>query len=285
MKRKKPIIAGLLSAFFPGIGHFYLDMPLLGLMYVLILGIIPLIILINWGIDYFSGALIAILIGIIIHLYIIIDSVKKAKKVTSENIKYPVLSKWYILVIVIIIFVLLQQLCVLYVQSNFVKATQIYAGSMENTLMVGDYLMLDRRYYKKINIKVGDIAVFKYPKDESINYVKRCIAVAGQTIEIKNKMVFLDGKPLLNPGGIKFSDSVYTKEYVESDIFPTGNGNRDNYRSVTVPPEHVFMMGDNRDNSYDSRYWGFLPMKNIIGKPTYIYFNRKRLDRIGKVVY
>ncbi len=178
----------------------------------------------------------------------------------------------------------------LVISTTVIKATQIYSGSMEKTLQVGDFLFINKFIYGiKIpytdirlpelkDPKPGDIIVFKYPKDESINYVKRCIAVEGQTVEIKNKVVYVDGKPFPNPEGVKFEGSEYPEGYIESDIFPAGNGNRDNYGPVTVPPGYLFMMGDNRDNSFDSRYWGFMPRKNIVGKPIIIYWSwRKNL--------
>ena len=193
------------------------------------------------------------------------------------------------------------------ISTTIIKATQIYSGSMEDTLLIGDFLFINKFIYGiKIpytdirlpeirDPKPGDIIVFKYPKDETINYVKRCIAAAGQTVEIRNKVVYVEGKPFPNPKGVKFTSSSFPKGYIESDIFPAGNGNRDNYGPVKVPPGYLFVMGDNRDNSYDSRYWGFLPMKNIIGKPIITYwswrkyvplwdfFHKVRWKRIGLI--
>ncbi len=173
----------------------------------------------------------------------------------------------------------------LVISTTIIKATQIYSGSMEDTLLIGDFLFINKFIYGiKIpytdirlpalkDPKSGDIIVFKYPIDESISYVKRCIAVAGQTVEIRSKVVYVDGKPFPNPKGVKFTSSVFPSGYVEPDIFPTGNGNRDNYGPIKVPEGYIFMMGDNRDNSYDSRYWGWLPMKNIVGKPIITYWS------------
>ena len=193
----------------------------------------------------------------------------------------------------------------LFISTTTIKATQIYSGSMENTLLVGDLLFINKFIYGiKIpytdirlpslkNPKMGDIVVFKYPKDESVNYVKRCVAVEGQTVEIRDKVLYVDGKPFSNTEGIKFTRPSLPSSYIESDIFPGGNGNRDNYGPVTIPKGYLFMMGDNRDNSFDSRYWGFMPKKNIVGKPIIIYwswnkeipywdiFHKVRWSRIG----
>ena len=193
----------------------------------------------------------------------------------------------------------------LFISTTTIKATQIYSGSMEDTLLVGDLLFINKFIYGiKIpytdirlpslkDPKGGDIVVFKYPKDESVNYVKRCVAVEGQTVEIKDKVLYVDDKPFPNKKGIKFTRPSLPSSYIESDIFPAGNGNRDNYGPVTVPKGYLFMMGDNRDNSFDSRYWGFMPKKNIVGEPIIIYwswnkelpywdiFHKVRWSRIG----
>jgi len=173
----------------------------------------------------------------------------------------------------------------LVISTTIIKATQIYSGSMEDTLLMGDFLFINKFIYGiKIpytdirlpalrDPKPGDIIVFKYPLDESISYVKRCIAVAGQTVEIKNKVVYVDGKPFRNPKGVKFTSHVQPMGYNDPQIFPPGNGNGDNYGPIKVPAGHLFMMGDNRDNSSDSRYWGFLPMKNVVGKPIITYWS------------
>jgi len=176
----------------------------------------------------------------------------------------------------------------LVISTTIIKATQIYSGSMEDTLLMGDFLFINKFIYGiKIpytdirlpalrDPKPGDIIVFKYPIDESISYVKRCIAVAGQTVEIRNKVVYVDGKPFPNPNSVKFTSYVQPIGYNDPQIFPPGNGNGDNYGPIKVPQGYIFMMGDNRDNSYDSRYWGFLPMKNVVGKPIITYWSWRK---------
>jgi len=187
----------------------------------------------------------------------------------------------------------------LVISTTIIKATQIYSGSMEDTLLIGDFLFINKFIYgikipyTDISLpalrepKPRDIIVFKVyqspisndvkvtatPGYESVNYVKRCIAVAGQTVEIRNKVVYVDGKPLPDPKGVKFTSYVQPMGYNNPQIFPPGNGNGDNYGPIKVPPECIFMMGDNRDNSLDSRYWGFLPIKNIVGKPIITYWS------------
>ena len=174
----------------------------------------------------------------------------------------------------------------LIIRALVIQAFRIPTGSMENTLLVGDFLLVNKFIYgAKIPFtdirlpafdepKPNDIVVFKYPKDPKLDYIKRCLAVGGQTVEIRNKVVYVDGKEIpLPPKGQHIFSDIRPPGVQDYDNFPTGSGNRDNYGPVKVPENHYFMLGDNRDNSQDSRYWGFLPKENIVGKPLIIYFS------------
>lgn len=161
------------------------------------------------------------------------------------------------------------------IRASVVEAYRIPTGSMEDTLLVGDFLFVNKFIYgvklpvidKQIlppvrNPKPGDIIVFKYPEDPSRNFIKRCVAVEGQTFEIRNKVVYIDGKPL--------DESDYTKFLYpnQKPIIP-----RDNYERVTIPKGKLFMMGDNRDNSQDSRFWGMLDKDLIKGEAFIVYWS------------
>lgn len=121
----------------------------------------------------------------------------------------------------------------------------------------------------------GDVIVFSYPVDQKLDYVKRIIAVEGQMVEVRNKEVYVDGKFIPDPPLAKHIDPVtYGREY--ADLFHRNNpelGTRDNFGPVRVPMGHFFVMGDNRDNSADSREWGFVPWKNICGDPVLVLFS------------
>jgi signal peptidase I len=176
--------------------------------------------------------------------------------------------------------------------TNLVQAFVIPTGSMEDTLLIGDHLLVDKLAYsppgpasKYIlpyrDVQRGDIIVFRYPVDIQQTFVKRCIGVPGDRIRLENKQLILNGKPMNEP-------YVYHKtEYLDSyrDNFPnepqmhmvdSGNDMLVNHvrnGEVVVPPGYYFAMGDNRDSSLDSRYWGFVPRDNIIGKPLIIYWS------------
>ncbi len=218
------------------------------------------------------------------------------------------LREWVELVVSVLVIVFLIRLIL-------VEAFRIPTGSMEDTLLVGDFLLVNKfvygirspdwlgvpftragffiPYFRTPGFsepKQGDIVVFRYPLDKKLSYIKRCVATEGQTVEISEKKVYVDGVPFENPKNSKFSsDIVYPRGYVEPAVVPRSmeNRNRDNYGPVEVPPGMMFVMGDNRDNSADSRYWGFLDRDLVIGKALIIYFSwdpRKALHKLNKKI-
>ncbi len=162
------------------------------------------------------------------------------------------------------------------------QAYQIPSGSMEKTLLIGDFLFINKMIYGPelapgfhghtlFDVRFpairkprpGDIIVFRYPLDPAVDYIKRCVAVEGQTVELRNKVLYVDGKPQAEP-------------YVthgDPRVLRGGESPRDNFGPITVPPDHLFMMGDNRDNSFDSRFWGPLPLKLVKGKAMFLYLS------------
>jgi signal peptidase I len=180
----------------------------------------------------------------------------------------------------------------LFLTTTLVQAFVIPTGSMEDTLLVGDHLLVDKLAYAPAgpvskhllpyeDVKRGDIIVFRYPVDITQTFVKRCMGVPGDRIRLINKQVYLNGVKLEEP--YKYHKTEYIDSY--RDNFP-GEPNSNVYPGavdmlthnvvngeVVVPPNHYFAMGDNRDSSLDSRYWGFVPRENIIGKPLIIYWS------------
>jgi signal peptidase I len=157
-----------------------------------------------------------------------------------------------------------------FIRTFAVQAYKIPSGSMIPTLLVGDYILVNRLayglripYYKYVfrwgEIKRGDVIVFVFPEDPSKDFIKRVIALPGETIEIKRKKIYIDGREIEDKWGF-FSD-----DYVGPP--------RDDFGPFQVPPEHVFVMGDNRDESNDSRFWGPVNIQNIKGKAFVIYFS------------
>ena len=172
----------------------------------------------------------------------------------------------------------------LMIKTSVVEAYKIPSSSMENTLLVGDFLLANKFVYGMklpipfVDIKLtpledpkpGDIVIFEYPLDPSVNYIKRCIAVEGQVVEIKNKQLYVDGKPIPLPADGKFDNDQIIPYHNRGRW---GIGFRDNMPPTKVPKGHLFMMGDNRDNSSDSRFWGFLNTKHVRGRAMLIHFS------------
>ena len=183
-------------------------------------------------------------------------------------------------------------LLLLFGTTTLVQAFVIPTGSMEDTLLIGDHLLVDKLSYAPggpiskyilpyCEVKRGDIIVFRYPMDIKQTFVKRVVGVPGDRIRIEKKQLWLNGKLAKEPY------TYHKLDYFDSyrDNFPAEPNVRlpDAAQSmleknvvngeVVVPPDHYFAMGDNRDSSLDSRYWGFVPRENIIGKPLIIYWS------------
>jgi signal peptidase I len=183
-------------------------------------------------------------------------------------------------------------LLALVIRTFVVQAFKIPSGSMLPTLQIGDHILVNKFIYgPRLEVPLtqlslgqlpglrrpvpGDVVVFIWPKDRSKDFIKRVVAVEGQTIEVRNKQLLRDGKPVDDPHA----------NYV------SGHGPGENYGPFTVPPDQVFVMGDNRDQSYDSRFWGPVPMNDNKGKALIIYWSWDgpdrwvRWERIGRLVY
>jgi len=178
----------------------------------------------------------------------------------------------------------------LFIRTFVIQAFKIPSPSMVPTLLIGDHILVNKFLYgiklplveeKVLAIrdpKRGDVVVFRFPKNPKMDFIKRCIATGGETIEIRNKQIFIDGKPIDDPHGY-FTDNIHNLD------------TRDNFGPFTVPEGKIFVMGDNRDNSNDSRFWGVVDLSEVKGKAVVIYWSwdgKKvwpRLSRIGDGIH
>jgi signal peptidase I len=147
-----------------------------------------------------------------------------------------------------------------------VQAYRIPTDSMQNTLIPGDYVLVNKLAYQFGDPQPGDVMVFQYPLNPSKDFVKRCIASEGETVEIRDKVVYVDGVATPVPANVSFTDEKVLPAYLST---------RDNFGPTVVPPGHLFVLGDSRDNSRDSRDWGFLDKKWLRGKAMFVYFSWK----------
>jgi signal peptidase I len=174
----------------------------------------------------------------------------------------------------------------LFIRTFVVQAFKIPTGSMEQNLLIGDHLLVNKFVFGATlsaperailpiqEIKRGEVIVFKFPKDPSRDFIKRVIGLPGDTVELKSKRVFLNGKMLDEPYVYYLEDPPPLPQETEASGDLQGGGDpRVQYGPVTVPAGQYFMMGDNRDNSEDSRYWGFMPRENVKGRALVIYWS------------
>ncbi len=169
----------------------------------------------------------------------------------------------------------------LFVRTWVVQAFKIPTGSMENNLLIGDHLLVNKFVYAPTatpierallpvgTLQRGNVVVFKYPEEPDRDFIKRVIGLPGETVELRAKKVYINGKPLDEP----FVHFLQPPNGLSELHEVTSYDVRERYGPVTVPPNQFFVMGDNRDNSQDSRYWGFLPRENIKGKALVIYWS------------
>jgi len=192
--------------------------------------------------------------------------------------------------------ILIALLLALMIRAFVVQAFKIPSGSMEPTLLVGDYLLVNKFIYgiriPFTNIHLfthekpqrGDVIVFIYPVDPSKDFIKRVIGTEGEKVQIIDNKIYINDKQIPDPWG-------HFKKKVPAWFLQTV----ENYGPVIVPKDSLFVMGDNRDNSEDGRFWGFLPLNNVLGKAFIIYFSwdhqtenpwdKVRWSRIGKLIH
>lgn len=164
----------------------------------------------------------------------------------------------------------------LFIRTWIVQAFKIPTGSMEQNLLIGDHLLvnkfvfsptatgLERLLLPTADVERADILVFKYPEEPERDFIKRVIGLPGETLEVRGKQVYIDRAPL---------DEPYLQNQGPSYASSVVLDRRDNFGPITVPDDHYFMMGDNRDNSEDSRYWGPLPHAYLKGKAMILYWS------------
>jgi len=184
--------------------------------------------------------------------------------------------------------IIIALLLAFFIRTFVVQAFKIPSGSMIPTLLIGDHILVNKFGYGVKNpltgatwVAVGDpqrhdVIVFKYPQNPSQDFIKRVVGVAGDRVEIVEKKVFVNGELLVEPNAV--------------NLDPAYNEVRDKMEPITVPPGSVFVLGDNRDNSHDGRFWGFVDLKDVRGKAFMLYWSwdsenfTVRWERLGQLI-
>jgi len=261
LKKRRLIVAFLLSFGFPGLGQIYNGQLRKGIFYLV--GFLLACIIFSFLLFKFYGLIFYLIIILGFFLFILIDSLLGAIKLKAIALKSY--NKWYIyLIIFLLSSVVIRPLLGWTIRNNIVRAYKTPASSMEPTLLVGDCLVADTKIYKSEKPKRGDIIIFEFPKDPSKDFIKRVIATEGEKVEIIRNKIYINDQLMDDPWG----------------HFRRPRSSIEDYPPVKVPPDCLFVMGDNRDNSQDSRFWGFVNIKKVKGKALYLYWANNK-NRIG----
>ncbi|HLC26430.1 MAG TPA: signal peptidase I [bacterium] len=202
------------------------------------------------------------------------ETVATAEKAVKILKKKPVWREYGEAIVIAIILAL-------FIRTFVVQAFKIPSGSMIPTLLIGDHILVNKFIYRFTDPARDEIIVFKYPQDETRDFIKRVIGLPGDTVEVRKKVVYVNGKPL-QENFIQHEDPT---------LLPGMASPRDYLGPLVVPAKSYFVMGDNRDNSQDSRFWGFLKSDEIKGKAFLIYWSwdrdkpGPRWNRLGKLLH
>lgn len=268
-KDRKPLLAALLSFITPGLGQLYNGELKKGVIFFILILVLSVLLALA-GLQYhFYGLLTFLLCDISAQISVSIEAFLKAKKIRELSLQ-PY-NKWYYYLLIVLL-----SFGVDWLTDHSIVGIDHYripSGSMETTLLVGDYIIVDLNRYKKSTPRTGDVVVFKFKNDPSKLTIKRVVGNEGDVLESRDKIVYINGTALNEPYTIHVDPAIATGE-----IAP-----RDNFGPLTVPNGKIFLMGDNRDQSYDSRFLGYSDKKDIIGKVLFIVWSKQK-DRIGKEI-
>lgn len=296
MKVRNRWIALLFSLLCPGLGQLY-NGNLRWAISAFVLGSLLSIYTVIYLFDSFSKLLWALGLGLLFDLVLIVQAWREAKRLGAVELK-PY-QRWWIYGGFAVLLYGIPDGYGLITPSRFLSF-QIPSESMVPTLLVGDRLVADGWSFWKNDPKRGEVVVFDYPRDPSIKYVKRVVGIPGDTIEVKQGELYLNGKlveqersgRVVDPVGgwqpIEFTENLGG---VRHPVYRTQPMLVTSYGPVTVPHNEYFMMGDNRDRSNDSRFWGFVRRDQIVGRMVYVYFSwdsaagRLRTERLGNQIH
>lgn len=272
-KKRRPTLAFILSLLVPGLGHVYVGLPLLGVSALLIVYLF--LVVSNWALfGAFATVVVFLVLFVVLRLAIAVHAALRAKRVGVVALR-PY-QRWYVYFVLLIAV----QAVAFFVLPQVVRSVSRYhtysipATSMEPTLEIGDRIVVDMRSYRTTPPKRGDVIVFRFPADPTRDMVKRCVAVPGDTIQIVDKEVRLNGQPLTE------EFAVHRDPRVIGAYAPGSLSSRDNCDPITVPEKAYYCLGDNRDMSSDSRFWGWVMEEHLRGRALFVHWS-DNLSRIG----
>ncbi len=292
---RKPWLAAFLSSFIPGIGQFYNRQVVKGLAFVVMLIVAHMLE------DAFAPLFI---FGLLVYLFGIKDAYDSAEALNGSHGRFSRQERSVVLFMVIMISLQEMPFAVI-IKNHVIEAFKMPSGSMYPTLKIGDHFLIGRTTSFRSSLKRGDVVVFPYPANPKKNFIKRVIGLGGDKVQIINGDLYIndllipttlidvresDEQPFSKEGGSptvyeeRIGDASYRIQYLHDKSATSGG-------PWLVPPDAVFVMGDNRDNSQDSRFWGPVLKNSIMGKAMKIYWSWDRADakvrweRIGETIH
>ncbi|HBG28373.1 MAG: signal peptidase I [Planctomycetes bacterium GWF2_41_51] len=295
-------VAVMLSLIAPGLGQVYCGKLIRGLLFIVLntlpISLIMFVFLFKNLTVMVLGTIGLIVFGGIILIIALVDSIYLVKNIGANYVPKEY-NRWYVYLLLILIgggggtggstF---------YVKSNIVEAFRVPANSMYPTIKNGDRFLADKTIYKKIDPSRGDVVVYINPENR-LNYIKRVVAIEGDTVEMKNNQLYVNGRMLeyqplskteletlrINTGNPKFQGEVFyevngSSKYAIFLSKSPANEQMQNFQEMTVPKYNCFVLGDNRNESHDSRNSGPIPIATIKGKANWIYFP---ISHFGKI--
>jgi len=293
IKKRNASLAILSTLILPGLGHLYVGKWKMALIipvfFVILLGSM------GWSgfIFSISGIIAFIVLSIIVYIVLLVDVFRATKDLSTHTLNKS--QRWYLYI--------LYTICVSFFNSTIIdyryalfgfEPFKIPSAAMEPSIIVGDFILADTWAYKDKDPEIGDVIVFKYPRDPNIKYIKRVIGKGGDHVAMYDKVLYVNGVEIKR----EFIKTYQAKgqNYNFDEYLETLGQNQHHINLILtrpaidseyiVPEGHYFVLGDNRDNSNDSRYWGVVPQENLHGKAIYIWFSFDletyiRNERIG----
>ncbi|MHC4461576.1 MAG: signal peptidase I [Planctomycetota bacterium] len=303
--KRKPLTAVILSLIMPGLGHVYCGKIVRGLILAFLSSICIPVIFGTLSVSHSSVRIAVIIVALIASLVVwlvaVIDSWYTAKHTSADYILKDY-NRWYVYIILILMGTGGSTQITFNVKANLVEAFRVPVASNYPTIVPNDRILANKLAYKNSDPKRGDLIVFLNPDDRRINYIKRVVAIAGDTVEVKDGQLYVNDQKLRRQMLPKSTlDNIRIKvrgELLQGDVFEEINGDAKykiflagaphdetstDFAKITIPKHHCFVLGDNRNLSRDSRHFGPVPLATIKGRADYLYFPAKGWSRFGRI--
>jgi signal peptidase I len=276
-RRRIPVLALCLSLYAPGLGQLYNGQLWRGLVLAAAFSVaaLPLSFVAGLLRTFFGllSFLVAFAIFLAVYIFVVVDALRGAAK--TKEFRLRPYNKWFVYIGIIAAFHFIPWPPDLQKQGlkNTLQTYVMKGVSMAPTLALEDRIVVDVKYYESRRPTIGDIVVFPRPDKATRTVIDRVVAVEGESVEFRDKTVYVNGKKIADPWGRSSDNEILSAEVSE----------RDKMSPVRIPDGFVFVLGDNRDSNFDSRFFGPVKRETILGKPLYIYW-AKKITRLGMTV-